>query len=275
MFMQNQKNDAEIKQTETSQKKIVQHPFWDLILEIIEFGIMCFVIAEIMFVIFVLIIGWDEVFNNYMTIAKIMFQPSFFGVFILWILITKRKKFKDIIMGKPKFPEKGHRWFYYFFVIGWFSLLADFFVFLATGLISFEPKFPDFGLDIYSLFWAATGEEIIFRGYLYLRCEDIYGKNKIYYEWNYLKRDENSREVKEQFMTFEITYAAILSSVFFASVHFMYLFTWGPISLFIGFVGGLLFCKFRNETDSLVIAMIFHWMYDFGISLINATVFFS
>ncbi len=274
--MRNQNSNEEIEQTEREQKKIVRYPFWDFILEIIEFIIMCFVIAGIMFVIFVLIIGWVEVFNNLSTIATIMFQPSLLGAFFLWVSITKRKKFKDILMGKPKIPEKGHRWFYYFFIITWFILLAGFFTLLLLGWILFEPNLPEFWLDIYSgVLLAPIVEEIVYRGYIYLRCDDIYQGGRIYYEWKSKKYDEDGKLVERTFMTFEITYAAVLSSVLFSVSHVQYMlsgFT-APFLFIEGLIGGLLFCKFRNETDSLITGMVFHGMYNFGVQLIGSTVF--
>jgi membrane protease YdiL (CAAX protease family) len=267
--MENQKTDAEIEQTEVPQKKWINYPFWDLILEIIVFFVFCLCIAVAMAVIFVLIFGWDYVFENYSNISSIMLGPSLFGAFILWVAITKRKSFKEIFMGIPKFPEKGHRWFYYFFVITWLLLFTAFLVSLVIGWTAFIATPSTVGWGIYSFFWAAFGEEVYFRGYFYLRSEDVYGRGRFFFEWKFTKRNDEGRFVGKTFMTFEITYPAIFTSIIFAAAHL----SLSPISLLLGFVGGLFFCKFRNETNSLIIAMIFHWMYDFGTLLLNYTLF--
>jgi len=161
------------------------------------------------------------------------------------------------MLGKPKFPEKGHRWFYYFWFGGWFTLLIVYIAMLLTNIAILQSEDPLFGISIFhGIFAAAIVEEIIFRGYLYARCEDIFGKNRHYIVWTRQEYDKEGISTERPFMTFEITYAALLSSFIFGIYHL------NPIQLIITFFGGLFFCKFRNEWESLIPGMIFHAMWN-------------
>jgi membrane protease YdiL (CAAX protease family) len=272
--MENHKNEEEFEQTKVSQKRWVKSPFWDLVLEGILFVIFCFCIAAVMGVIFVLIFGWNFVIENFSTIYYIMFDPSLFGAFILWVAIIKKKTFKEIFLGLPKLPEKGSRWFYYLIFITYFSLLAIFFALLAMGLISFETPLPEFWHKIYNgVIWAPISEEIYYRGYIYSRSEDIFGKGRFLLEWNVSKRNGEGQLVDKQFMTFEVTYTAIFSSIFFSLGHFQHILSFNPFALISIFIHGLVYCKARNDTNSLITGMILHGMWNFGLYLMEGTVY--
>ena len=63
-----------------------------------------------------------------------MFYPSLLGAFIIWFKVFKKKKFKDYMLGLPKIPEKGERWFLVMVTIGYCAMMGTYIFLLAVGL---------------------------------------------------------------------------------------------------------------------------------------------
>jgi len=190
------------------------------------------------------------------------------------VKFIKKKNFKEFLLGTPKIPKKGHQWFYSLYIITMISIVILALILLSTGIIILIPINDIFSLHFFhSVFGAGIVEELIFRGYLYSRSEEIYGPDRHYIVWAREEYDDEGKSRLKPVMTFEITYAALLSSMFFGLYHLPYL----SLHVVATFFGGLLACKFRNETDSLIPGMILHssfngWLYFANASYLSAEV---
>jgi len=211
----------------------------------------------------------DNLFGR--DIFYILFYPLMFIGFILWIKLIKKINVIEFLKDKlknPKFPEKNQRWAYYVVFISLIALLITFFIQLRLGFITYPIELPSFIYSkIHGIVGASIVEEIVFRGYFYDRCAEKFGKSRHFILWQRQTFDPQGRVNNNIFMTFEISYAALFSSLLFYVYHF------NPMA-FLTFIGGLIFCKFKREwNESLIPAMIFHGMWNGIMGLVQYDIF--
>lgn len=252
--MDSENNTNLNKNFDSEIKKKPKHPFWDLIKEIIYFAILCVILAGILFGVFYLTIEYDAIFDNLSNIFYLMFYPCLLGAFCIWIKLFKKRKFKDFMLGLPKMPKRGERWFYVLIILGYSIVMVTYVVLFAAGLAVFVIPIDFWLLFFHGVVGAPIVEEIIFRGYIYLRCESIYNQNGYYISWTRKKFDDEGLLTEFPFMTFQVTYAAIVSSLLFGIFHM------NLLQLLYTPIAGLIICKFRREWKSLIPCMIFHAM---------------
>ncbi len=267
--MESLKNSSDPDLEEKKEATLINwREFWNLLKELVLFVLFCLMLALIPFSIFYFLFGLDWIFDNMYIIGGLLFYPCFLGALLLWIKIVKKRDLKELFLGRPQFPEKGHRWFYYLWILGWSIILIIYLVMLATNLAYISVPAFNFGVTVFNgVIGAAIVEELFFRGYLYSRCEDLFGKNRHYVEWTRQEYNKSGDLIEKPFMTFEITYAALLSSLIFGIAHM------NPLQSIITFFGGLFFCKFRNEWKSLIPGMFFHGMWNALVIFYVATEF--
>jgi len=214
----------------------------------------------------IILFGPSWFLTNFYIIFYLTFYTTLFLAFFIWIKFIKKRNFKDFILGKPRFPENGHCRFSYFFIICVITIFIIFICLIALNIISISLpliNFHNIVLIIHLAIGAPIVEEIIFRGYLYFRCEEVYGGEKklVFYE------QEN-----EPFRKLQISYAAIITSIFFGIYHFNILLL-NFMTILSTFFIGILFCQFREEWNSLIPGMIFHSVWNLMVVFIYLTTF--
>jgi membrane protease YdiL (CAAX protease family) len=202
--------------------------------------------------------------DNFYTIFYLTFYTTLFLAFYIWIKYIKKRNFKDFILGRPKFPENGHCWISYLFVLGTVAIFVVLIALITLNIISMSLpliSFHNIVLFIHLAVGAPIVEEIIFRGYLYYRCEELYGGDKklVFY-----------KQEKEPFRKLHISYAALISSFFFGIYHFN-IFLLNFFTVITTFFVGILFCQFRKEWNSLIPGMIFHAVWNIIVVMLYLT----
>jgi membrane protease YdiL (CAAX protease family) len=112
---------------------------------------------------------------------------------------------------------------------------------------------------IHSCIGAPVVEEILFRGYWYAQSEKVWDKDGWYINWDGIEFNIKTKQKESRrIMRFEITYAAIFSSLLFGIWHL------NVIQAIYTFFGGLFFVKTKREWgDTLIAPMILHATWNF------------
>jgi len=181
-----------------------------------------------------------------------VFVTADLGGLFVWIKLTKREVKND--------------WLDYFLIVGWISIMGTFIIIVIfTDLVSFRPPELSFYIIfgfIYTCVYAPVFEEIIFRGYLYSQAEEIYGESKIQFNISSEKYDYEGEVIKKPIVAIEITYVAIVSSLCFGLWHM------DPLNSIRTFISGLVYCKLRKDTDSLIPSIIWHSIWNFTVTVL-------
>ncbi len=254
-----------------------RNELWIVSRDLLLFGLFLFVIGIIVALTFILILGLDWLFANYLIVLYIFGYPSLLGALIVWVKAFKKENLRPFLLRGPKVPEKVNRWFFVVLCIGGVMLVVENMILMFLGVISYRVVGVDFWLlFIATVFGAGIVEEIFFRGYLYFRFQEVFGSNNQTFSWNREYYNEEEKDIKKKILSFKVQDAAIASSLIFALVHVQY-YVIDPFFLIFVFALGLLLCKARNDWNSLVPGMIIHgaWnayiMYESSIE-INHTV---
>ena len=247
-------------------KQVIKHKFGNITKEFFLI-ILLWLILAITFIALPLIIvfGLNWFIESFYTIFYLTFYTTLSVAFLIWIKLIKKRSFKDFILGRPRFPEEGHCWFSYFFIIGTVTIFVTFTILITMDFITISLpllSFHNIVLFIHLTIGAPIVEEIMFRGYLYDRGEELYEEKKLTFY----------KQEKEPFRKLQISYAALISSFLFGIYHFN-IFTLNFLAVISTSFIGLLFCQFREEWNSLVPGMIFHSVWNLLIILIYLTSF--
>lgn len=249
-------------------EKVITHKFGNITKEFFLIILLWLVLA-LLFIGLPLIIIFDLnwFLENFYTIFYTTFYISLFIAFLIWIKLIRKIKFKDFILGRPKFPEKGRCWFSYLFIIGTTTIFSILMILLTLNILTISlplNSFHNIVLLIHLAIGAPIVEEIFFRGYLYHKCEELYEMKKLnLYE-----------QTQKPFRKLQISYAALISSFFFGIYHFN-IFTLNFLYIITTAFIGLLFCQFRKEWNSLIPGIIFHAIWNIMAVFIYLTSFNS
>lgn len=181
---------------------------------------------------------------------EVAWYPLAFATVAFWLKAVRRVKLADYALGRPRWPEEGHRWFYVLYVTLWVAAVLALAVAFARGWAVLETPVLAFlvGL-VHSCVGAPVVEEFLFRGYVYERARDVWGDARWQGRWESVGLDpETGQEVVREVATFQVTRAALVSSLAFGAWHL------NPFKAFYTFFGGLFFCKTRNEWGRTLVA---------------------
>lgn len=254
--MQNDKSANLIKEENITERR----KFSDLLNDVIKFWIILFLIMGSAVGIFYIANGFS--LNNNEFYFHLFWYPLAFISVIVWIKGIKKDKLRPYLLHKPKFPEKHHRWFYIVYSIFFIGFVATWVILLNMGssyaYIDYPTPLLIVGLT-HSCIGAPVVEEILFRGYWYAQSEKVWGKDGWYINWNSVELNNKTRKMDQRkVMKFEITYAAIFSSLLFGIWHL------NVIQAIYTFFGGLFFVKTKREWgETLIAPMILHSTWNF------------
>ncbi len=240
------------------------HLFWEFLKFEIGLGLVLLVAGGIYFV------ANDYSLANYRFWFEALWYPIAFLYVVFYITHIRKRRFRDFLLNAPKWPEKGHRWFYIAWSVFFGAVFVTWLILLGLGLARIQGTLIVILVGLWhSCIGAPIVEEILFRGYWFARGEEVYGKDRWFISWD---REEFNPEVgevrKDNIMTFQITYAAMISSLFFGLWHI------NPIQALYTLFMGLFFCKTRREWGrSLVPAMILHSSGNFLVQILSITNF--
>ncbi len=201
-----------------------------------------------------------------------LFYAGFFGAFVLWTKGIKKINLKPFLLSRPRFPEKGHRWFYVAYCTVWCGIVIALIVLIAMGVVLLPTiNMQLIVLLVYGCVEAPIVEEIIFRGYIYSRAEVVWGHRHFFTTWSREDKNPQTRILEtKRVMSFEITFAALVSSIIFGIYHVP---SYG-VGAIVQFIGGLLFCKARNEWgNTLVAPMVFHASWNLLVGVLQIMTF--
>ncbi len=259
--MNNPINSSNIENSENELNNKAKISTRDLIKEVILFVLFLLMFGFLIAIIIILINGVEWLFANYMTVLYLLGYPTLLGVFILWVKVIKKWKFKEFLLGKPKIPEKGKRWIYIVILLWTLMYLIEQIILFSLNFVIFNLYDAYFWLCVYTtVLGASIVEELLFRGLLYSRCQDVYGSNRYSITMTREVIDGSGNILEKPLMTFEIPYATLFSSVVFTFWHVQYYLDFSGLMMV--FVMGLLLCKTRNDWNSLIPGMIIHAMWN-------------
>lgn len=240
----------------------------DLLNDVIKFWIVLFLIMGSAVGIFYIINRFSLDNNEFY--FHLFWYPLAFVCILVWVKGIKKDKLRPYLLHKPKFPEKHHRWFYIVYSIFFISFVALWVILLNKGSSYAYIDYP-MPLLIVSLTHSCIGapvvEEILFRGYWYKQSEKVWGKDGWYINWNSIELNSTTKQMNERkIMKFEITYAAIFSSLLFGIWHL------NVIQAIYTFFGGLFFVKTKREWgETLIAPMILHSTWNFMAQILVIT----
>ncbi|MHA1819367.1 MAG: lysostaphin resistance A-like protein [Promethearchaeota archaeon] len=214
--------------------------------------------------------------GDYFVLFHVLWYPLAFACIFLWYKLVRKKKFRDLLLHKPKFPKKHHRWFYIVYSI-FFLLIIVFWLMLLEKGNQYAYIRKDNVYIWLTFLHACIGapivEEIIFRGYVLNRAMDVWKNEGWYLTWNkkiyVATAGEERANIKEiPIMNFQISYAALIMAIFFGIWHI------NPIKMIYTPIGGLFFAKTRREWgDSLIPPMMLHTTWNFLANIFLWTAF--
>jgi len=235
----------------------------DFLKEIIGFAVLFGIVIVVGAIIF-LALNLSDFYHNFSTFMVniefwfyLLFYAGFFCTFMLWAKGIKKQNLKSFFLSCPHLPEKGHRWFYVAYTTVWSGIIIVLIVLIAEGIVFLATiNAQIILLLIYGCVEAPIVEEIIFRGYIYSRAEAVWGRRRFFAAWSQQEKSPQTQVVQtKRVMGFEITFPALVSSIFFGIYHIP---SYG-VGAVVQFIGGLIFCKARNEWGNTLIApMLLH-----------------
>jgi membrane protease YdiL (CAAX protease family) len=200
----------------------------------------------------------------------VIWYPLLLVVLLVWVKVVQRQDLRPFLLGRPHWPAKGHRWFYIAYVVLWGAAICILVVLINLNLAILPVITLVLVVTLlHSCVGAPIVEEMVFRGYVYGRAETAWGQARFFTMWNREVPNEatGAMDVKPV-MTFELTYAAIISSLIFGIYHM------NPLQSVYTFFGGWIFCKTRNEWGKTLTApMAFHASWNFLVGIISVLTF--
>ncbi|MBD3352999.1 MAG: CPBP family intramembrane metalloprotease [Candidatus Lokiarchaeota archaeon] len=245
----------ENQQKHKENNKSQSEKFAELIKEVILFALVLIVVMGVALGIFYLL--KNELLINNEFYFHILWYPLACLAMIIWIIGIKKDNIKRYLLNKPSWPKPHHRWFYILYFIFFVIFISGWVVILSLGS---EWGYIDYPINLlivsltHSCIGAPLVEEILFRGYIHEKSEEVWGKDGWYINWKLLKypnsQDENVKVHEKRVMNFRITFAALFSSFLFGVWHL------NVIQSIYTFFGGLIFVKTRREWGKTLIAPI-------------------
>ena len=203
-----------------------------------------------------------------MSFGGLTIELTFAGILLAWIILFRKKHniTANNLGYRPIEKPKVDHWFYYLIItcfaiacVGFIGLLVLGIIILPVNLLILVLSFA------YACICAPVTEEFIFRGYLYKRSSDMFEDKKWTFEQELLK--------KPPFLIFkeyELYYATLFTSILFGFFHLIGGLTIDNfIQVGYTFIGGLLFCRFKNQTHSIYTSMLFHAGWNGAMGLIG------
>ena len=183
-------------------------------------------------------------------------ELCFAGVLFIWILIFRNKEDLTVenLGYNPIQKPENELWFYYLIIIVFIVGVIGF-----TGLLFLNIIYLPVILNVliltfsYACICAPVVEEFIFRGFLYKRSSYIFDNNK----W-------------EVFGRFDLYYATLFTSILFGCFHLIGGLTFdNVIQVGYTFIGGLFFCRFKNQTNSIFTSILIHSAWNLAVGLVG------
>ena len=211
--------------------------------------------------------NWSEMLTK-TAVWGLTTELSFALFLFCWVLIFRKKlgvTRQNLGYQKIHKPESD-LWFYYALIIIFTLGVVGFIGLVALGLVTLPVEMSVLLLSFaYACICAPVVEEFIFRGYLYKRSSDIFENQKWEFDYRFLHWFPFSL-----FKTYDLFYATLLTSILFGVFHLV-----GGLSLdnlvqvAYTFVGGLFFCRFKNQTQSIFTTILFHAAWNGAMGLIG------
>ncbi|MHA1383979.1 MAG: lysostaphin resistance A-like protein [Candidatus Helarchaeota archaeon] len=183
-------------------------------------------------------------------------ELSFASILLVWVLIFRKKEdltIQNLGYNSIQKPDTDI-WFYYLIIVLFVVGVIGF-----VGLLLLEIIYLPVSLDIlvltfsYACICAPVVEEFIFRGFLYKRSWDIFNNGELLV----LNR-------------FNLFYATLFTSILFGFFHLIGGLTLdNAIQVGYTFIGGLFFCRFKNQTNSIFTNMLFHSAWNLAVGLLG------